>query len=145
MGTGPAPRITFVTLGVADVARARAFYEAMGYRASSASSANVAFFDAGGVVLSLFGRAALAADAKVEDSTPGFAGVAIAHNAPSEAAVDAIIAHALASGATLKKQGQKVFWGGYAGYFADPDGHLWEVAYNPFFPLDADGKPTLPE
>lgn len=143
------PRISFVTLGVADVARARAFYERLGFTASSMSQDGVAFFDAGGVVLSLFGRAALAADAlaadaQADDAAPAFSGVALAHNVRSDAEVDAVLAEAVAAGATLKKPGQKVFWGGYAGYFADPDGHLWEVAHNPFLPLDPDGRPRLP-
>lgn len=138
------PRLSFVTLGVADVAASRRFYEALGFRASSASQAGVAFFDAGGVVLSVFGRANLAEDAHVEDSRPGFSGISLAHNVASEAEVDATLAEAVAAGATLLKPGQKVFWGGYSGYFADPDGHLWEVAFNPFMPLDETGRPTLP-
>lgn len=137
-------RVSFVTLGVADIARARAFYKALGFSASSASQDAVTFFDAGGIVLALFGRGALAADAKVADSRPGFAGVALAHNVASEAAVDRVLAHAVACGATVTKPGQKAFWGGYSGYFADPDGHLWEVAHNPFFPLDAAGRVQLP-
>ncbi|MDX2257942.1 MAG: VOC family protein [Hyphomicrobiaceae bacterium] len=139
------PRVTFVTLGVEDVPRARAFYERLGFRASPMSQEGVAFFDAGGVVLSVFGRAALAEDAKVANSGPGFSGVALAHNVGSEAEVDAVLAEAVAAGATLRKPGQKVFWGGYAGYFADPDGHLWEVAYNPFLPLGRDGRALLPD
>lgn len=138
------PRLSFVTLGVADIARARAFYDRLGFIASSASNANVTFYDAGGVVLALFGRSALAEDATVEDSVPGFAGVAIAHNVRSEADVDAALAEAVAAGAKLVKPGQKAFWGGYSGYFSDPDGHLWEVAFNPFFPLDAAGRVQLP-
>jgi catechol 2,3-dioxygenase-like lactoylglutathione lyase family enzyme len=138
------PRLNFVTLGVADVARARAFYEKLGFRASSASNPSVTFFDAGGVVLALFGRGALAEDAKVADSAPGFSGVAIAHNVASEAEVDAALREAVAAGAMLLKPGQKAFWGGYSGYFADPDGHVWEVAFNPFFPLDAAGRVQLP-
>ena len=139
------PRLSLVTLGVADVAAARAFYERLGFKASAASQEGVAFFAAGGVVLGLFGRAALAEDAQVADSAPGFSGVALAHNVSSEAEVDAVLAEAVAAGGCLLKAGQKVFWGGYSGYFADPDGHLWEVAFNPFFPLDSDGRITLPE
>lgn len=139
------PRLSLVTLGVADVPAARAFYERLGFKASAASQEGVAFFDAGGVVLGLFGRTALADDANVEDSAPGFSGIALAHNVASEAEVDAVLAQAVAAGGRLLKAGQKVFWGGYSGYFADPDGHLWEVAFNPFFPLDGDGRLTLPE
>ena len=124
--------------------RARRFYEALGFKASGASQEAVTFFEAGGVVLGLFGRADLAHDACVPDSTPGFSGVSLAHNCRSEAEVDAVLGEAVAAGAKLLKPAQKVFWGGYSGYFADPDGHLWEVAYNPFFPLDADGSLQLP-
>jgi catechol 2,3-dioxygenase-like lactoylglutathione lyase family enzyme len=138
------PRLTLVTLGVNDMKRARKFYEALGFKASSASQESVTFFAAGGVVLGLFGRASLAEDAHVPNSEPGFSGVSLAHNAASEAEVDHVLAHAVACGAVLKKPGQKVFWGGYSGYFADPDGHLWEVAYNPFMPLDSEGRMTLP-
>lgn len=138
------PRLTLVTLGVDNVAKARAFYEKLGFIASSDSNPHVAFFDAGGVVLALFGRTALADDAQVENSPLGFSGVTLAHNAASEVQVDAMMAKALAAGASLKKTAGKTFWGGYAGYFADPDGHLWEIAHNPFWPLDDDGRLTLP-
>lgn len=138
------PRITLVTLGVADLAAARAFYEALGFVASSASTPTVAFYEAGGVALGLFGRTSLAEDAKVPDTPTGFSAVTLAWNVASEAEADQVMAHAAACGARLLKPAQKVFWGGYSGYFADPDGHLWEVAYNPFFPRDADGRMQLP-
>ena len=139
------PRINFVTLGVADIARARGFYERLGLKASSAGNEHVAFFDANGVVLGLFGHDALALDAHIEATQmPAYRGVALAWNAESEADADAIAAHAVACGAKLVKPPQKVFWGGYSGYFADLDGHLWEVAYNPFFPLSAEGRVQLP-
>ena len=138
------PRLTLVTLGVSDMARARRFYEQLGFTASSASQPSVTFMSAGGVVLSLFGRADLAADAQVADAPTGFAAITLAYNCRSEAEVDTVIAHAVACGAAIKKRAQKVFWGGYAGYFADPDSHLWEVAYNPFMPMDADGRLQLP-
>lgn len=138
-------RVSFVTLGVADVAAARAFYERLGWRASKSSNANVAFFNAGSLVFALFGRADLAKDACVENSAPGFSGVALAHNVPARDDVAATLAEAEAAGARILKPAQDVFWGGHAGYFADPDGHLWEVAWNPFMPLNADGVPTLPE
>lgn len=137
-------RLSLVTLGVADIVRARRFYEALGFVASAHSQPSVTFFSAGGVVLSLFGRAELARDAEVVDSPSGFSGIALAHNCRSEAEVDQALSDAVAAGARLVKPAQKVFWGGYCGYFADPDGHLWEVAYNPFWPLDADGKIELP-
>jgi uncharacterized glyoxalase superfamily protein PhnB len=95
-------------------------------------------------VLSLFGREALAEDAGVELRPAGFASVVLAHNVNSEADVEHVLREAVAAGATLLKPGQKAFWGGYSGYFADPDGHLWEVAYNPFMPLDAEGRVQLP-
>ena len=138
------PRLTLVTLGVADMVRARRFYEALGFNASAASQDSVTFFNAGGVVLGLFGRAALAEDAHVTDSPPGFSGMSLAHIVASESEVDAVLAEAVAAGAKLLKPGQKVFWGGYSGYFSDPDGDLWEVAYNPFMPFDADGRMQLP-
>jgi len=138
-------RLSLVTLGVTDVAHSRRFYEAMGLKASTASQDEVAFFQLGNVVLALFGRSALAADAGVADSRPGFSGIALAWNVASEQDVDAALAKAAASGGRLVKSGQKVFWGGYSGYFADPDGHLWEVAYNPFFPRDETGRVSLPD
>jgi uncharacterized protein len=138
------PRLSLVTLGVADVARARAFYERLGFKASSASNENVTFFEAGGVVLGLFGRAALAQDAAVPEAGSGFSGIALAHNARSEAEVDAVLAEAVAAGGRLLKPAHRVFWGGWSGYFADPDGHLWEVAHNPFVPFDAAGRLQLP-
>jgi uncharacterized protein len=138
-------RLSFVTLGVASIERARAFYEALGFKASAASQDGVAFFDVGGIVLSLFGREALAEDAGVRTTESGFSGISLAHNVNSESEVDQVLAEAVGAGATLLKPGQKTFWGGYSGYFADPDGHLWEVAYNPFMPLDRSGRVSLPE
>ncbi len=137
------PRLSLITLGVADVARARKFYEALGFKAGSASQDSVAFLDAGGVVLALWGRGSLAEDATIDDSQPGFSGAALAHNARSEAAVDKALAEAVAAGAKLIKPAQKTSYGGYAGYFADPDGHLWEVAHNPHFAFDAAGRVVL--
>lgn len=137
------PRITMVTLGVADVAASTAFYERLGFARSSASNDNVTFFRMKGTVLGLFGRAGLAEDAGVEDTGRGFAAVTLAHNLDTPEAVDAAYAHALSCGATAVKTPEKVFWGGYSGYFADPDGHLWELAHNPFMPLDTDRHMTL--
>ena len=139
------PRINLVTLGVADVATARAFYQRLGLTASSAGNDDVAFFDANGIVLGLFGHDALAQDANLgAHPRPAFRGVSLAWNAADAAEVDAIIAHAVACGASLVKAPHEVFWGGYSGYFADPDGHLWEVAFNPFFPLSPEGRIDLP-
>ena len=136
--------ISFITLGVADLARSRAFYAELGWRESSGSQAEVAFFDAGGVVFALFGRAALAEDAGIPAVGSGFPGFALAHNVASEEAVDRLLAEAAALGATIVQPAGKVFWGGYRGYFADPDGFLWEVCWNPFFPLDEQGRVSLP-
>lgn len=139
------PRINLVTLGVTDMKKSRGFYERLGFTASPAGNDDVTFFDANGIVLGLFGHDSLARDA---DMTPGpepaFRGVSLAWNAASESEVDAIFAHAGNCGAKIVKLAEKVFWGGYSGYFADPDGHLWEVAYNPFFPFDANGRIVLP-
>ncbi len=139
------PRVSLVTLGVADIGAARGFYERMGWVASASSTADVVFFQAGGMILSLYGRAALAADAEVAAEGSGFAGVALAWNERDVAEVDAVLAAAVAVGGRLVKPARPVFWGGYSGYFADPDGHLWEAAWNPGFPLAADGTIRLPD
>ena len=139
------PRLTLVTLGVVDLPKARAFYEAWGWKASSASQPGVAFFQANGLALALFGRADLAKDAHVEDRPTGFAAISLAYNARSKHEADEVYALALKAGAKALKPLQDVFWGGYSGYFADPDGHLWEVAWNPFFPLDEQGRLSLPD
>ncbi len=122
------PRLSFVTLGVADMPRARAFYEKLGFKASSASTADVTFFDAGGVVLALFGGAALAKDAGIPAKGSGFSRVAVAHNVRYERDVARVLAEAKAAGGKIIKPSKKAFWGGQSGYFTDPDGHLWEVA-----------------
>ena len=139
------PRINFVTLGIIDMAKMRAFYERLGLVASSASNPNVTFFDANGIVLALFGYHDLAEDAGIKAGpVPNFRGVGVAWNGTSEEDVDRIMTHARVAVATIIKKAQKVFWGGYSGYFADPEGHLWEVAYNPFMPFDAEGHIQLP-
>ncbi len=135
------PRISMITLGVADLQRAIDFYEnGLGFP-RKASPPEVAFFTLSGSWLGLYGRDALADDANVARASSGFGGFALAHNVASETEVDGVIEQALAAGATLAKPAQRVFWGGYSGYFKDPDGHLWEVAHNPFFwigPADED-------
>jgi hypothetical protein len=139
------PRITLITLGVSDVARARGFYEKLGLKASSAGNAEVAFFDVNGVVLALWGREALAGDAgKTAPPKGQFTGMALAWNTASEAEVDRALVHAVDCGGKLAKAARKTFWGGYAGYFEDPDGYLWEVAHNPFWPFDEAGRVVLP-
>jgi len=141
-----APRITMITLGVADVAASTAFYQRLGFKSSSASNDNVTFFHMNGTVLGLFGRDALAADAGLEPTRPqAFEGMALAHNLASREAVDAAWEFAVQSGAKPVKKPHEVFWGGYSGYFADPDGHLWELAHNPFMELSQDGHMTLPD
>lgn len=135
------PRISMITLGVRDLDVAIRFYEAgLGFPRME-SPPEVAFFTLNGTWLGLYGRAALAEDAGVSSAGSGFESFALAHNVGSEQDVDDVMAQAVDAGATLVKKPQKVFWGGYSGYFKDPDGHLWEVAYNPFFwvgPSDVD-------
>ena len=137
-------RLTLVTLGVADVARATAFYEALGWRKSSASQDAVSFFQLGGLALSVFGRQDLADDAGVSSQGEGFVGISLAINLESEAEVDRAAAEWVACGGTMIKQPHRAFWGGYSGYVADPDGHLWELAHNPGFLLHSDGTMQLP-
>jgi len=133
-----------VTLGVRDLERSRKFYtETLGWKQASASNDDVVFFQAGGVILGLYLREKLAEDAQTSPEGSGFAGVTLAYNARSEAEVDQIIRDLEAKGVQIAKQPQKVFWGGYSSYFVDPDGFLWEVAYNPFFPFDESGNLNL--
>ena len=130
------PRISLITLGVADLPTSRAFYERLGFAARPESTEDIAFMNmANGLVLALFPREKLAEDAHVDSTGSGFRGFTLAHNVTSPEAVDAVLAEAVAAGTTLQKPGQQVFWGGYSGYFADPDGFLWEVAYNPLMDL----------
>ena len=136
--------ISFVTLGVADLERSRRFYRALGWRESSASQPAVAFFQAGSVAFALFGRADLAADAGVAAQGSGFPGFTLAHNVASATEVDALLGEAVAAGGRLVSAGNEAPWGGYRGYFADPDGFLWEVCFNPFFPVDEAGFIHLP-
>jgi len=136
--------LSFITLGVRDLARSRAFYRALGWQESPGSLEAVAFFQAGSVVFALFGREALADDANVAAEGSGFPAFTLAHNVASEAAVDAILAEAVAAGAGLARRGERAPWGGYRGYFSDPDGFLWEVCFNPFVALDESGAVRLP-
>ncbi|HEX3706944.1 MAG TPA: VOC family protein [Mycobacteriales bacterium] len=143
------PRISLITLGVADLPRARAFYEALGWRGQEIEETY--FVQAGGSAIVLWGRAKLADDAglseaKVADEgRDGFGGVALAQNVRSREEVDAMVDSARAAGATITKEPEETFYGGYAAYFADPDGHVWEIAHNPGFTLEADGSLTLPD
>lgn len=127
------PRISMITLGVRDLAKSIRFYEdGLGFPRMD-SPPEVAFFSLNGTWLGLFGRESLAQDAQVSPEGSGFKSCSLAHNVESESEVDAVVEQAVKAGATLTKAPQKVFWGGYSGYFSDPDGHLWEIAYNPLF------------
>ena len=138
--------ISLITLGVEDIARATSFYERLGFKRSKASSEGaISFFQAGPVALALFGRDALKHDAAAHALWTGNGGIALAQNIGSEAEVDAMMALAEEAGAHILKAPAKTFWGGYDGYFADPDGHIWEVAFNPAWELDEDGRVKLPE
>lgn len=138
------PRVSLVTLGVADVARSRAFYEQLGWAPSSQSTDDVVFLQAGGMVLGLWDRDQLAEDSGVTDSA-GWGGVTLAHNVRSPGEVDRVISEARAAGATIPREPAETFWGGYSGVFVDPDGHPWEIAHNPGWPIGEDGTIRLPE
>ena len=136
------PRISMITLGVSDLTASVAFYEKGLGLPRMNSEPDIAFFALNGTWLGLYGREALAEDAQVSAEGDGFAGIALAHNVHSEKEVDEVMVQAVRAGATLVKEPRQVFWGGYSGYFADPDGHLWEVAHNPFTwigPVDEEG------
>jgi uncharacterized protein len=136
-------RVTLITLGVKNLARARAFYEALGWVPASVLE-GVVFYQMHGAVLALFGLDDLAADQNRPGAALGTGAMTLAQNFATEGEVDAAFDRALAAGATALKTPQKVFWGGYSGYYGDPDGHVWELAMNPFWPLAEDGSLTLP-
>lgn len=137
-------RVSLITLGVRDLGVSRGFYESLGW--SGQETEETVFFQAGGMALVLWGRDKLAADSGISDtSDDGFGGVVLAHNTRSQAEVDAIIDVARAAGASVTREPAETFYGGYAGCFADPDGHIWEVAHNPGFTLDANGALILPD
>ena len=135
-------RLSLVTLGVSDLARSRTFYEALGWKSGAAPADDVVFFQAGGMIIALWGRAELAEDSGVEDSG-GWGGITLAHNVSSPGEVDAVIEEARAAGATIGREPATTFWGGYSGVFLDPDGHPWEIAHNPHWTIGADGSTTL--
>ena len=135
-------RVSLITLGVANVARARAFYEALGWTTGADPSDDVVFFQAGGMIVALWSRAQLAEDTVVSDEG-GWGGITLAHNVRSPAEVDAVLAEADAAGATIARSGAETFWGGYSGVFVDPDGHAWEIAHNPHWTIGKDGSVTL--
>jgi uncharacterized glyoxalase superfamily protein PhnB len=137
-------RISLITLGVADVSRARTFYERLGWHGQELEE--TVFFQAGSMALILWGRAKLAGDSGVADiGAGGFDGVVLAHNLRSRAEVDALMASAATAGAEITQPARETFYGGYAGCFRDPDGHVWEIAWNPGFTLNPDGSLTLPD
>jgi hypothetical protein len=137
-------RVTLITLGVADLARSRAFYETLGWKPHGEPPQGVVFYQMHGCVLALFGRDDLAKDQGRAEAVLGTGAMTLAQNFTTEAEVDAAFEAALSAGARELKRPQKVFWGGYSGYYADPDGHVWEVAMNPFWPLSSDWSLTLP-
>lgn len=141
----PVQRVTLITLGVADLDRATAFYARWGWQPHPASQPGVAFYQMNGAVLGLFGIKDLASDQGRPDAALGTGAMTLAQNCATTAEVDRIFDAALAAGATSLKRPEPVFWGGYSGYFADPDGHVWEIAMNPFWPLAGDGALSLPE
>ena len=138
-------RVSLITLGVADVARAQAFYEALGWRVDGGvddESDHVVFFQAGGFIVALWGRGKLEEDSGVKDSG-GWGGVTLAHNVRSPEEVDAVLDEARKAEARIARAGAPTFWGGYSGIFVDPDGHPWEVAHNPGWTVHDDGRTTL--
>jgi hypothetical protein len=135
-------RVSLITLGVSDLARARGFYEALGWKTGAAPADDVVFFQTGGTIVALWGRGQLAEDSGVEDGG-GWGGVTLAYNVRSPEEADAVIEEARRAGARIAREPAKTFWGGYSGVFVDPDGHPWEVAHNPNWTLDADGSVRL--
>jgi predicted lactoylglutathione lyase len=137
-------RLSLVTLGVSDLARARTFYEQLGWQGQELEE--TVFFQAGGIAVVLWGRDKLAADSGIADDGVGrFGGIVLAHNVRSEAEVDQLAAAAASAGATVTRPPSATSYGGYAACFADPDGHVWEIAFNPGFPLADDGSITIPD
>jgi uncharacterized protein len=135
-------RVSLITLGVTDLGRARAFYEALGWTTGAAPDDDVAFFQAGGMIVALWGREQLAGDTGVPDGG-GWGGMTLAHNVRSPTEVDEVLAEADAAGGTVLRSGAETFWGGYSGVFVDPDGHAWEIAHNPHWTLRDDGSISL--
>jgi uncharacterized protein len=138
-------RISLITLGIKDLERSREFYERLGWRRSMPKAEGIVFFQCGGMVLSLYPRPDLAKDANIPSDGQGFSGLSLAYNARNREEVDSVLAQAQAAGAKILKPAQEAFWGGYSGYFSDPDGFLWEVAWNPSFPIAEDGSIRIPD
>jgi predicted lactoylglutathione lyase len=137
-------RVSLITLGVADLGRARAFYEALGWTTRADPGDDVAFFQAGDMVVALWDRSRLAEDSSVADSG-GWSGVTLALNFSSPEEVDTAIEEARAAGARIGREPAETFWGGYSGLFVDPDGHPWEIAHNPRWEITAEGGVRLPD
>lgn len=135
-------RVSLITLGVSDLERARAFYEALGWRSGAAPADDVVFFQTGGMIVALWSRDSLAEDSGVEDPG-GWGGVTLAYNVRSPEEADAVIEEARRAGARIAREPAATFWGGYSGVFVDPDGHPWEVAHNPGWQLGDDGGVSL--
>jgi len=135
-------RLSLVTLGVRDLARARRFYEALGWKSGAAPADDVVFFQAGCMIVALWGRDQLAEDTVAQDGG-GWGGITLAYNARSPAEVDSVLAEAGAAGGTIARTGAETFWGGYSGVFVDPEGHSWEVAHNPHWTIRDDGSVSL--
>jgi uncharacterized protein len=144
-GSDMEQRLSIVTLGVEDLTRSREFYERLGWRRSMKNSDSIVFFQTGGMALALYARQELAKDAGVAGEGEGFRGFTLAYNTRSREEVDSILAQAQQAGAKLIKLAKDAFWGGYSGYFSDPDGFLWEVAWNPFFAIAENGAIRLPD
>ncbi len=139
-------RVSMISLGVQSLERSSKFYEQMGFTAAGISDEHIIFYQLGGVALALYPREKLAEDAQVSaGDNNGFSGMTLAYNVRNRSEADHVLAEAGAAGGTVVKPAQEVFWGGYSGYFADPDGHLWEVCWNPFFPIAEDGSITVPD
>jgi catechol 2,3-dioxygenase-like lactoylglutathione lyase family enzyme len=138
-------RVSIITLGVADLKRSGEFYERMGWHRVARKVEGIIFFQAGGMALALYPRHELAKDANVSPEGHGFIGISLAYNVRSRTEVDAVLREAASAGARILKPAQEAFWGGYSGYFSDPDGFLWEVAWNPFFPIAEDGSIRISE
>ena len=138
-------RVSIITLGVADIKRSREFYERLGWHRSMTKAEGIVFFQTVGIALALYPRHELAKDAHVAPEGHGFSGISLAYNARNRTEVDSVLKEAAAAGATVVKPAEEAFWGGYSGYFADPDGFLWEVAWNPFFSIAEDGSIRIPD
>jgi uncharacterized protein len=136
-------RVSLITLGVTDLNRSREFYECLGWRRSMAKAEGIVFFQTGSMALALYPRPDLAKDANIPPEGNGFSGVTLAYNTRNRTEVDSVLKEAQAAGATILKPAQEAFWGGYSGYFSDPDGFLWEVAWNPEFAIAEDGSIRL--